>query len=321
MRYPSFLSFAPLALALLATTTHATTVFKYLDADGVTHYTDRNPAGKHNAEILQLWGEAPEQKKTVFIEKRGTPQQPELYVINQNQAPVEVSFQLTQQDNLKPQSIPAQWVVAGKSETKIATLLPQNAGAAVKYDYQMRWQLGDPRARPTANFAYSPPVPLQAAFTISQGFDGDYSHHTPGSRFAIDIGMPIGTGIRAARGGEVVSVQDTHGEGGDSTSFRAQTNSMYVLHEDGTFGVYAHLRKGSALVRVGQRIRAGQLLAQSGNTGYSTGPHLHFAVLHNAGLKWESIPFLLASPYGVVKPQKGMAITGMPLEQVAAREQ
>ena len=309
-------------LALLAPLAAATTVYKYRDADGVTHYTDKNPGGKQDAEVLDLWGSssAPEQLRTVFIEKRGTPQRPELYLINKNQAPAEAQFRLTQQDNVREQSIPAQWIVAGNSETKIATLQPQNAALPLRYDFQLRSQLGDPRAHHNERFAYSPPVPLQSAFTISQGFNGDYSHHLDGNRYAIDIGMPTGTGVRAARGGEIVKVQDSYSGGGSSTEMRGQTNSVYVLHEDGTFGVYAHIRKGSALVRPGQRVRAGQLIAQSGNTGYSTGPHLHFAVLHNAGLKWESVPFLLASPYGVVKPVKGMAITGLSMDQVASRD-
>jgi murein DD-endopeptidase MepM/ murein hydrolase activator NlpD len=323
---PLFPAIALAVLAALAPLAGATTIFKYTDADGVTHYTDQNPGGKHNAEVLELWGSSsagggmPEQQRVVFIEKRGTPQQPELYLVNQNQAPVEISFKLTQQDNVRTPAIPEQWIVAGNSQTKIATLQPQHAGQPLRYDYQLRWQLGDPRSHPNERFAYTPPIPAQTAFKITQGFNGSYSHHTGSSRYAIDIGMPIGTGIRAARGGEVVKVQDVHGEGGNSTAYRSQTNSVYVLHDDGTFGVYAHLRKGSALVKPGQHVRAGQLIAQSGNSGYSTAPHLHFAVLRNAGLKWESVPFLLSSNYGAVKPVKGMAVTGMPLEQVASRD-
>jgi murein DD-endopeptidase MepM/ murein hydrolase activator NlpD len=322
----SSLSFA-LSLALfvaLAPLAGATTIFKYRDADGVVHYTDQNPGGKQNAEVLELWGSSsaggiPEQQRVVYLEKRGPPQQPELFLINQNPAAVEISFKLTQQDNVRAPAIPEQWIVAGNSETKIATLSPRYVGQALRYDYQLRWQLGDPRARHNERFAYTPPIPAQTAFTITQGFNGDYSHHAGASQYAIDIGMPIGTGVRAARGGQVVKVQDTHGEGGNSVAYRSQTNSVYIQHDDGTFGVYAHLRRGSALVKPGQRVQSGQLIAQSGNSGYSTAPHLHFAVLRNAGLKWESVPFVLASPYGTVKPIKGMAVTGVPMTQVASR--
>lgn len=305
------------ALGCAAAPAAAGAIFKYKTADGVTHYTDRRPGANQPVEIFQLFGSAPEQQRTVFIEKRGTPDRPELYVVNQNQAPVEVRFALTRRDNVDAPAIPEQWIVPGKGRLKLAELRPQRAGAPMKYDYNLRWQLGDPRARP-ADFAYRPPLPAQGQFTIAQGFDGGYSHNTPGSRYAVDIGMPIGTGIRAARGGEVVSVQDSFGAGGNSVSYRSQTNSLYILHDDGTFGVYAHLRQGSALVRPGQRVQAGQIVAQSGNTGYSTGPHLHFAVLRNAGMHWESLPFVFATPQGPVRPAPGLALSGALPEQVAS---
>ena len=296
-------------------------IYKYRDADGIVHYTDRRPGGRQPVEIFQLFGSAPEQQRTVFIEKRGNAKQ-DIVVVNQNQAPVEVSFRLTQQDNVRAQSIPAQWIIPPHSELKIATLQPQNAGMPLKYDYQMRWQLGSPSARHHEAFAYSPPVPVNSVFTISQGFNGTFSHDGEGNRYAIDIGMPIGTAIRAARGGSIAVVKDSHSDVGGSVESRGQTNAVYVLHDDGTFGVYAHLKRGSALVRPGQRVQAGQILAQSGNSGYSTGPHLHFAILRNAGLKWQSVPFLLASPYGVMRPAKGLAITGMqsPIIRVASRD-
>lgn len=309
-------------LFALAPLAGAGAIFKYRDAEGIVHYTDQRPSGNHDVEVFQLFGAAPEQQRNVVIEKRGTAQQPELYVVNRNQAPVEVQFKLTKQDNVRAVSIPVQWLVPGNGQLRIAALQPENPGQPLKYDYQLRWQLGDPRAQHNDQFAYNPPIPVQGVFTIAQGFNGGYSHSGEGNRYAIDIGMPIGTGIRAARGGQVVSVQDGYGEGGNSTAYRGQTNSVYILHDDGTFGLYAHLRRSSALVRPGQRIQAGQLIAQSGNSGYTTGPHLHFAVLRNAGLKWQSVPFMLATPDGAVKPAKGLALTGLPapVNRIASRD-
>lgn len=65
--------------------------------------------------------------------------------------------------------------------------------------------------------------------------------------------------------------------------------------------LYAHLKTGSGVVGPGQHVKAGQLLALSGNTGYSTGPHLHFAVQRNDGTRLISIPFNLKG----ITPKKG----------------
>jgi len=298
---------AILFVLLMPAAVHATTVFKYRGADGTWHYTDQRPAAQQSVEVLQLFGAAPEQQRTVQVVVRGAPDRPRFYAINKNLAPVEVKFWLTDTDNVQPFA-PISRVVAGGGEQLLAEPAPQAAGRPMRYRQQLRWQLGDPHARPDAEYLYTPPVPERGLFTIAQGFDGTYSHNTSGSRYAIDIGMPIGSAVRAARGGLVISVQDSHAGGGNSVAYRSQTNSVYVLHSDGTFGIYAHLRQHSALVRPGQTVRAGQIVAQSGNTGYSTGPHLHFAVLRNAGLRWASIPFTLAGPDGPVQPTRGLAL-------------
>ena len=68
------------------------------------------------------------------------------------------------------------------------------------------------------------------------------------------------------------------------------------MHDDGTMGVYLHLQRGSVRVQPGQRIATGSPIARSGNTGRSTGPHLHFVVQRNIGLAVESIPFDFNQP-------------------------
>ena len=71
-------------------------------------------------------------------------------------------------------------------------------------------------------------------------------------------------------------------------------NYVRILHDDGTMGVYLHLMRGSVAVREGQRVEAGMQIGRSGNTGNSTGPHLHFVVQRNVGLALG--PFRSTSP-------------------------
>ena len=108
----------------------------------------------------------------------------------------------------------------------------------------------------------------------------------------MDIAMPEGTPIIAARGGVVVKIEnDQTGKGANPSG-----NFVRILHNDGTMGVYLHLMRGSVSVREGERVVVGSALARSGNTGNSTGPHLHFVVQRNVGGSLESIPYEFARP-------------------------
>jgi len=68
-------------------------------------------------------------------------------------------------------------------------------------------------------------------------------------------------------------------------------NYVLIRHEDGTLGHYCHLQKGGCLVKPGQLVKTGDAIARSGNTGFSSGPHLHFSVYKTKnGRERESIP-------------------------------
>jgi murein DD-endopeptidase MepM/ murein hydrolase activator NlpD len=77
-----------------------------------------------------------------------------------------------------------------------------------------------------------------------------------------------------------------------------------VLHDDGSMALYAHLREGGVLVRAGERVTLGQMIGYSGSTGYSSGPHLHFAVQVNGGLQLVSVPFRMIGPHGYLPLQR-----------------
>ena len=76
--------------------------------------------------------------------------------------------------------------------------------------------------------------------------------------------------------------------------------------------VYAHLQPNSLRVRLGTKVSRGQWIANSGNTGFSNGPHLHFVIQLNAGMTLESLPFRFATPIGsTMTPSKRMMIDGV----------
>lgn len=164
------------------------------------------------------------------------------------------------------------------------------AGAQVFEFRERRVEDADLRRQP---LAYRYALPWRGGpFRLSQGANGTYSHFTREGRYARDIAMPEGTPIVAARAGVVVKTENNqHGRGPNPSG-----NYVRIRHDDGTMGVYLHLLQGSVRVHVGQRLEQGSLLARSGNTGNSTGPHLHFVVQRSVGQAMESIPFEFNQP-------------------------
>ncbi len=133
---------------------------------------------------------------------------------------------------------------------------------------------------------------------IDQGFGGAFSHHDPANAYALDFALPEGTQVLAARDGMVMEVRDDFRESGTDARLGQAANLVRVLHADGSMAIYAHLAAGGVQVRVGQTVRRGERLGLSGNTGLSSGPHLHFVVQLNRGLRLESVPFRMAGPLG-----------------------
>jgi murein DD-endopeptidase MepM/ murein hydrolase activator NlpD len=159
---------------------------------------------------------------------------------------------------------------------------------------------GDPRARPR-DVEYLLPLDTRA-LRIDQGFGGSFSHADDQNRHALDLAAPIGTPVLAARDGVVMEVESDFARAGlDRERYGGRANMVRLLHDDGTMSVYAHLDTDGVLVRPGQHVRAGERIGRSGNTGFTSGPHLHFAVQVNRGMRLESIPFRMRGPQGPLR--------------------
>ena len=212
-----------------------------------------------------------------------------LLVRNDLYAPVEVELSLNNVSNAvgAPEK-PIRWVLPPRSKIRLATLAPADASKAMRYKPRLRYAPGRPAPAALA-------LPLPAALG-GRPVPPDPGRQRPQplhpGRYAQDVAMPEGTPIVAARPGMVVKIENQQSGRGNNPS----GNFVRILHNDGTMGVYLHLMRGSVKVQEGQRVAIGEQIGRSGNTGNSTGPHLHFVIQRNVGLALESIPFQFAQP-------------------------
>jgi murein DD-endopeptidase MepM/ murein hydrolase activator NlpD len=169
--------------------------------------------------------------------------------------------------------------------------------------------LGSPDAVHKPPRPYRAPFAVGSTFTVSQAYPVRITHVTPDSLYAVDFALPDGTPVYAAREGLVINLQHDSFRGGAALAMLDQANMVEILHDDGTIAVYAHLQWDSIRVRIGQHVRLGEYIANSGNTGFTTGPHLHFAVWRNAGAADVSIPVEFAGLGGAAVT----AVTSTPL--------
>lgn len=135
--------------------------------------------------------------------------------------------------------------------------------------------------------------------------------HVGRDKHAIDFLVPEGTSICAPRDGIVLSVKDDSDRGGPDRAFEHDANYIVIDHTSPTFkvmgysrlawsdeelggghnpvvdedegqsSIIVHLAKGSARVKVGDHVHAGQVIARQGSTGWTYAPHIHFAVYQN----------------------------------------
>ncbi|WP_333623630.1 M23 family metallopeptidase, partial [Stenotrophomonas indicatrix] len=138
-----------------------------------------------------------------------------------------------------------------------------------------------------------------AQLRVDQAPQGRFSHDDEENRDAIDFALPEATQVLAAREGTVMQVQDGfRGNGLDRERDAGRANFVRILHSDGSMAMYAHLQAGGMRVRPGQAVQAGQPIGLSGNSGYSTAPHLHFVVQLNRGMGLRSVPVRILAPQG-----------------------
>lgn len=271
-------------------------IYKYKGKNGNWVFGDKRKAHNQSAEKLAIKKKAHELNRPIVV-KHKVDNKHQLIVINPYHAPIDLKIKSTAFANGFLQKT----IKADSTE-----ILFQNAQSIPEYKYG--WILGDPEAAPSEE-PYLFPVGTKQAYRITQSFKGRFSHYREPNIYSVDIAMPVGAYISAARSGTVIWVKDDYHMSGAKAYFLDKANYINVLHDDGTYAVYAHILQGTAEVKPGDKVAQGQRLARAGSSGYSTGPHLHFVIRKNQGFSSRSVPFDFMSDSGhVFKPKAGMVI-------------
>lgn len=111
---------------------------------------------------------------------------------------------------------------------------------------------------------YAPPLDIPNPRVTAKFGSIDSAHATP--HLGMDVGVPIGTPYYAVMGGTIHKA--------DGTGSSGWGKYVQIKLDDGNYALYAHMNY--VPVTVGQRVEMGDYIGDSGNTGNSTGPHLHF---------------------------------------------
>jgi len=230
------------------------------------------------------------QTKTVNVTTRRDGDVTRFYVENNELCEITMTFEMGLVNLKGSTTFPCTVTLPPRQVTEAFTLSPNDPGAKWEYTYTNYYKLGSQCAKHDDSYVYQLPYAAGSAFRVTQGYNGSFSH-TGSNKYATDWQMPEGTPVFAARGGTVIKVKDESDTGGSNIKYDPYNNYVLIRHDDGTLAHYCHLQKNGCLVRPGQVVVAGELLARSGNTGFSSGPHLHFCVFKTKnGRERESIP-------------------------------
>ena len=297
-----------LCLALLASgplLVSAADIYKYKDENGDWKYSDRS-SGHADSQVLQI-NDSSEVK--VFAQvwvKEVVGGTPSLSIINRYFGPVQATLDL-ECNHCEIKNKSKRFILEARGQEFAFKLDPKIKNWRAKYSLGV--VLGDPKAEPD-DYRYRLPFPELVGYLITQSFNGPFSHQDEANLYSIDVALPLATPVLAARGGIVMGVEESNTEAGVTEEYGEKANTIYILHSDGTIGVYAHLDMYSASVSPGDSIEVGDYLARSGNTGFSTGPHLHFSIWANDNGVQKSVHYQFDNGAGgVFHPHAGSLVT------------
>lgn len=165
---------------------------------------------------------------------------------------------------------------ANTKRIKLTVLTKINKEKKYKVSGNTQYNYGDHFQKDwNTEFAYTLPFQKGESYRLCQGYNGNFSHQ---NKNQLDFTMPLNTKITAVRDGVVIKVVDINNKHCNTQECEKYNNLIYVYHNDGTIAEYVHIKRNGAKVIVGAKVKQGQIIAESGNVGWSSGPHLHFSV-------------------------------------------
>jgi murein DD-endopeptidase MepM/ murein hydrolase activator NlpD len=284
-------------------------LYKYRDANGNWVYSDRKPdAPTASIETIPVAAEGRAPRIDVQAVTAATSWR--MFAINECQCVVEFGGEILEAHNLNI-AARTQFHAVLSPRSQQTLLLVAHAPSDGTVGIRVSWKgiLGAPGAEHKPPMPYRAPFAVGTSFRVTQTFPTRVTH-TAADQYAVDIALPDGTPVYAAREGTVINVRHDKFLSAADPVMLDQANMVEILHDDGTIAVYAHLHWDSVRVQPGQYVRRGEYLADSGNTGFSTGAHLHFAVVKNAGMSDVTVPVeFLAAGGTALTPHTDMMLT------------
>lgn len=198
-----------------------------------------------------------------------------IYAANSELYPISVSLELDILNLYFSGGERRVFVIPAKHEKfKIGELSVMQPNERTGFRYKYISTLGDVTVTNyERSFEYDLPFQKGKTYKVYQGYNGSFSHLNEN---AIDFIMPEGSDVLAARDGLVVRVVQNNTETCPQVECAKFNNYITIMHSDGTFANYGHIKYNGSIYKVGDNVKRGEVIAYSGNVGYSNGPHLHF---------------------------------------------